>query len=203
MDGTRQPIIKSMEKYRNSGGSDTQQRGFTLIELLMTMGILVILFAIGAPQLQTFLIQRTVESQADAFADSVRLARSEAIKRGVRVSMCASANPAAAVPVCAAAGAADWSQGWLVWVDDVAPARSYNAGETIVKVQQAFNSSGNMASSGGNAVISFTQNGMALASAASFQVHPHMTGNQAAEAAYNRCVVLSVAGRVQINKGAC
>ena len=179
------------------------QRGFTLTELLMTMAILVILLAIGAPQLQIFLIQRTVDSQADTFAASVRLARSEAIKRGTRVSMCASANPTATLPVCAAAGAADWSLGWLVWVDDVAPARAYNAGETIVKVQQAFNMTGNIASSGGAAVISFTQNGMALASAASFQVHPHMEGSQADEPGNNRCVVLSVAGRVQVNKGAC
>ncbi|HEX5357721.1 MAG TPA: GspH/FimT family pseudopilin [Aquabacterium sp.] len=192
-----------MEKYRNSEGSAAQQRGFTLTELLVTMAIVVILFAIGAPQLQTFLIQRTVDSQADTFAASVRLARSEAIKRGVRVSMCASTNPTATLPVCAAAGAADWSRGWLVWVDDVAPARSYNAGETIVKVQQAFNSSGNIASNGGNAVISFTQNGMALANNGSFQVHPHMTGTEATEPANNRCVVVSVAGRVQVKKGAC
>lgn len=192
-----------MEKYRNSGGSTAQQRGFTLTELLVTMAILVILVAIGAPQLQTFLIQRTVDSQADAFAASVRLARSEAIKRGVRVSMCASADPAATLPVCAAQGAADWSQGWLVWVDDGATPRAYATGETILKVQQAFNSSGNIASTGGNAVISFTQNGMAVGSAASFQVHPHMTGSQATEAGNNRCVVVSVAGRVRVNKGAC
>lgn len=194
-----------MEKYRNSGGSTARQRGFTLTELLVTMAILVILVAIGAPQLQTLLVQRAVASQAEIFAEAVRLTRSEAIKRGQRVSICTSGDPAAATPTCSSQGnTADWSKGWIVFVDDGATVGSFDAGETIIKVQQAFNQSGGIKTRLGQPNISFTPNGMALGGFNnSFQVSPHMTGDAATADINNRCVVLSNAGRIQIQKQVC
>lgn len=204
MDQARQPIIKSMEKYRNSGGGAAQQRGFTLTELLVTMAILVILVAIGAPQMQTFLIQRSVASQAETFAEAVRLTRSEAIKRGVRVTICTSADPAASTPTCSSQGnTADWGRGWVIFVDDGANVGDFDAGETIIRVEQAFNSSGGIKTTDGQPRISFTPNGMALGFNGSFKVAPHMTGAEATADINNRCVVLSNAGRLQILKQVC
>lgn len=191
-----------MEKYRHSQETRARQRGFTLTELVITMAILVILVAIGAPQLQTFIAQRAVSSQADTFAQAIRLARSEALKRGQRVTMCTSATPTAAIPVCSAAGSGNWRQGWVIWVDDGANARSYDSGETIIQVQQPFTLSGgirNAGASAGQSVISFAQNGLALGDAAQFQVLSNLTGSQASLASNNRCVVLAFSGRIQIN----
>ncbi len=187
-----------MEKYRYCKAKAAQQ-GFTLTELLITLAILVILMAIGAPQLQTFVVQRAVASQAETFAESIRLARSEALKRGQRVSICASSAPEAARPVCSPDGATvDWAQGWLVWVDDGATPRAFDSGESILKVQQAFNMSGGIVTNSGQASISFAQNGMAIGSANSFKIRPKLSGDAYTEARNNRCITLSLAGRVQI-----
>ena len=47
---------------------------------------------------------------------ALNMARSEAIKRGVRVTLCKSADPDATTPACAPGAA--WNQGWLVFVDN-------------------------------------------------------------------------------------
>jgi type IV fimbrial biogenesis protein FimT len=195
-----------MEKYRHAQGNEALQHGFTLTELLVTMAILVILVGIGAPQLQTLIAQRAVSSQADTFAEGMRLARSESIKRGQRVTMCASTNPQATTPVCSAASSTvDWGQGWLIFVDDGAKTNTYETGESIVKVQQALSLSGGIKQmdNGGQSTMSFTPNGMALGSNASFNVSPKLSGDQASATQNNRCVVLSTAGRPQVNKGIC
>jgi type IV fimbrial biogenesis protein FimT len=195
-----------MEKYRHAKGNVALQHGFTLTELLVTMATLVILVGIGAPQLQTLMAQRSVSSRADTFAEGIRRARSESIKRGQRVTMCASTNPQATTPICSAASATvDWAQGWFIFVDDGAKTSAYEAGESILQVQQAFSLPGGIKTTarGGQTTISFTPNGMALVSNASFNVSPKLAGDQASATQHNRCVVLSVSGRAQINKGMC
>jgi type IV fimbrial biogenesis protein FimT len=46
---------------------------------------------------------------------ALQLARSEAVKQGMRVTVCKTGNAMAIPPVCDAA--ASWQQGWLVFVD--------------------------------------------------------------------------------------
>ena len=87
--------------------------GFTLIELLVTMTIAAILLAIGVPSYQSITTSTRMSGEINALRIDTNFARSEAIKRGQSVSVCPSANPLAATPVCDPA--MNWSTGWVVF----------------------------------------------------------------------------------------
>ncbi len=89
--------------------------GFTLIELLVTISIAVILMTVAVPGFQDFFRNNRLASQSNDLLASLALARSEAIRRGTRVTLCKSADPTAATPACSTSGT--WAQGWIVFAD--------------------------------------------------------------------------------------
>jgi len=63
------------------------QQGFTLIELLTTVIIAGILLAIAVPSYQEFIRKNHTITQTNNLVSSLNLARSEAIKRGIQVTV--------------------------------------------------------------------------------------------------------------------
>lgn len=92
-------------------------RGFTLVELMVTVAVAAVLFAVAAPQVRAFISAYRLRTATNELAASLAYARSESIKRGWSVTLCKSANAAAAQPSCSAAGTTTWQQGWLIFVD--------------------------------------------------------------------------------------
>lgn len=107
-----------------------RSRGFSLIELMVTVAVLAILAGIGIPAFQTMILNNRMTSQSNAFLAALQLARAEAVKRGLRVSVCKSANGTA----CTTAGG--WQQGWIVFVDG-GTAGSVDGGDVVLQVFQA------------------------------------------------------------------
>jgi len=60
----------------------SSRAGFTLIETVITMFILAVIAAMGAPRLTSLLRQRTTGSAADQFVSTHALARATAIRYG-------------------------------------------------------------------------------------------------------------------------
>lgn len=58
-------------------------RGFTLIEIMVTIVILSILLAVGIPSMRSWLVSTKAVSAAEFYAEGMRMARSEALKRNV------------------------------------------------------------------------------------------------------------------------
>ncbi len=85
--------------------------GFTLLEALVVMALVGVLLALAAPAISGLRQRHQLQAQAEGFFDSLVLARSEALRRQQRVTVCARATAAD----CDALG--QWQQGWLVFVD--------------------------------------------------------------------------------------
>lgn len=95
-------------------------RGFTLIELLVVMTISAILLAVGVPMFNSTIASMRASEAANSLVASLELARVEAIRRGIPVTLCRVPSAAATACDAAASGtfaADDWAVGWVVWAD--------------------------------------------------------------------------------------
>jgi type IV fimbrial biogenesis protein FimT len=91
------------------------QKGFTLLELMLVVTIAGILLGIGIPAMGNLIRSARITGAANDVMAGLQFARSEAIKRRVPVTLCTSANPLAANPVCTASALLT---GWIAFVDD-------------------------------------------------------------------------------------
>lgn len=78
------------------------ERGFTLIELLTVIFIVAVMASLAAPNMRDFVIRNRLKTVASDLHFSLTLARSEAIKRNVAVTVDRNGG--------------DWIQGWSVKV---------------------------------------------------------------------------------------
>lgn len=90
-------------------------RGFTLVELLVVLGVGSILLAIAVPGYAFIVNANRLAAVTNDLVTALHLARSEAIKRGTRVTVCKTSDAMAVSPACHTT--ARWEQGWLVFVD--------------------------------------------------------------------------------------
>ncbi len=90
----------------------TKNRGFTLLELIVTVAVAAIIFSFGVPSFMDVARNGRAAANANEFVTAFSIARSEAVKRGARVTVCASKDGA----TCSG----DWSDGWIVIADGAA-----------------------------------------------------------------------------------
>jgi len=91
------------------------QSGTTLLELMITLSIAAILMSIAVPSFQSFTRTNRIAAATNGLSSALQLARSEAMTRGKRVSVCPSTNTETATPTCTAG--ASFASGWLTFVD--------------------------------------------------------------------------------------
>lgn len=110
-----------------------RNRGFTLLEVLVVLALLAVLLSLAAPSLQGLRQKHQMQSQAEQFQASLMLARSEALRRQQRVTVCVRDSSDGAGPDCDLGGT--WSQGWVVFVDGNDNGRR-EASETVLLLHQ-------------------------------------------------------------------
>lgn len=136
--------------------------GFTLTEVMMTLAIAAIVLSVGVPGLQNMVQNSRKTTAINDMRTALALARSTAITRRVRVTVCKSADTTIDDAVCTDDG--NWSQGWIVFLDPDAEGNTAGArddGEELLRIHDTLSGS---ASFSGNATvanrISFTPRGM-------------------------------------------
>jgi len=113
--------------------------GFTLIEIIVVLTIIGIIMGMTVPAMRNFLQRQQLSSQSQDFFTAVNLARSDAIRRGKRVTICQSPDSA----TCTVLG--NWDQGWIVFADPNNNA-TVDAGEELILVHQALSGGSRMSS---------------------------------------------------------
>ncbi len=130
-----------------------QSSGFTLLELVVAVAILAILLTIGIPSFSTFIDSSQRRAVSEALASSVKVARSEAITRGVNTTLCRRNDAGTACD-----NGDDWGAGWIVVPSGADPVRVWDA------VPDSFS----LSVSGASQSLTFTPEG-SVSDEASFQ----------------------------------
>jgi type IV fimbrial biogenesis protein FimT len=162
------------------------ERGFSLVESLVVVALLGLMLSLAVPELQRVLARSQVQAAAQAFVRDMSWARSEALKRSMRIGVCTSSNGL----VCGAQG---WAGGWLVFVDDNGNGL-LDGQDELLRTQSALHGVLSMASSNPNndrLQFVFQSQGVARAAAQSLLVK-----SQAGE--QQRLVCVSMQGRAAL-----
>ena len=104
--------------------ANRRQRGYTLVEVVVTITILAILTSIALPSFISTVRNNRIIAQTNELITAFALAKSEASKRGARVSLCGSDGA-----VCS--GGTTWTNGWLVF-SDINGDGSLDAGDELL-----------------------------------------------------------------------
>lgn len=112
-------------------------RGFTLPEVIITLGIAAIILTTAVPSVSNSIKDNRLAAQVNQIIIDIHFARSEAVKRNLRVILCRSTAPNASSPSCNVSTALEnnytWTGGYLIFADGgPAPDGIYNAGTDIL-----------------------------------------------------------------------
>ena len=118
--------------------SSQASAGFTLQEMLVVMAIMGIVAAMAVPSFRDFAIQRSIAAQITDLTSALRLARSEALKRGREVSLCPTDDPSVANGRPKCTNSRDWKKGYLVFIGSI------YANDQYIRVQQPYSNGGSI-----------------------------------------------------------
>ncbi|MGO9513404.1 MAG: GspH/FimT family pseudopilin [Steroidobacteraceae bacterium] len=175
-----------------NGMKTRRAAGFTLMELLMTIMIAGILLTIGVPSFRYVTNANRIASEVNGLLGDMQYARSESIKEGQTVTVCASTDSA----TCTGGNA--WQSGWIVFLDSNGN-QQVDVGEAIIRVQPAFHGTDTfIASAPTFTAITFNRMGYGqTGSAVPITVNLHDVTNTTA---WTRCLAVTPIGTATTEK---
>lgn len=170
-------------------------RGVTLVELLVVLAVGAILLGAAIPGYASFVNFNRLVGMTNDLASALQLTRSEAIKRGKRVTVCKSSTVMNATPSCNVS--ASWHQGWIVFVDE-GEKGVVDSGDQVLRIQGAVTSAALITTSNFSDYLSYLPSGVSQG--------PNNLGNGALHiclAGSQRSLVVNKIGRVRVDKSTC
>jgi type IV fimbrial biogenesis protein FimT len=167
------------------------QPGFTLFELVMVMAIIGLLAAIGLPSFKYITTSNRIAAEMNGLVGDLQYARSEAIKQGLPVTVCASSNGTGC------SGNTTWNTGWIVFVD-LNSNKSVNTGDQILRTQNAFNSTDTMSATNSVTGVTFNREGYAATGATATSVIE--IKSSPVVNTWSRCLAITVVGALTVER---
>lgn len=168
------------------------KRGFTIIEIMLVLIVLGILTILAVPAMRFYIQNSRAIVMTTDFTSALAFARSEALKRGTPVTICAS-NDTVNYNTCGASNT--WSNGWIIFTDPNADG-VIAASTDRLKIHQALPVGSSITTT--QARITYNSTGFATAGSGTFTLMASgCTGN------YGRLITISTTGRAHIDEIAC
>lgn len=121
----------------------------TIVELMLSIAILAVLAAMATPSFTGMVQNSRIRGQASDLLVNLAIARAEAAKRGVRITMCPTAAYAATPPSCQTGTlTTTWGQGYMVFAD-VNKDGTFNSGtDVLIAVSEQLSGNNSLTSAG-------------------------------------------------------
>lgn len=170
--------------------------GFTLVETLAVVALLAVIAVMTTPSFIAWQVRDQVDARAKALASTLAYARSEALRRGARVTVCridAARRCLAAGQPCAN-GVADWSCGWAVMAERGSTLSLLRAHPLLTAVSIT----------GTQTNLTFTPPaGQLIGTFRSFDIAPRTQSRATQGDGWRRCIRIAAGGRARLVQGAC
>ncbi len=175
--------------------TDLKQEGFSLIELMVTLVVVAVALSLAAPSFREFVLNNRMTTEINNLAAALNLARSEAIKRSMPVSVCKisriSGSQDGTSKDCSTSPLVNWEDGWMVFVntDNDSPAK-VDSGEIRLKTFNALRSGMTLrASSSLSNYITYLPSGISNASGMFVLCHENKVSR-------SKAIIVSPTGQV-------
>jgi type IV fimbrial biogenesis protein FimT len=166
-----------------------RQLGFNLLELMVGITVLGVLLGIGVPSFNEMLRNNRLVEQSNSTVTALNYARSEALKRGFRVSACPGSG-------AACSGGTDWNVGILVFSDDTGTTGTLDGADQLLQSWPSFTSGFVAGGDVSPAAVSFLPNGAQAAA----QIDIYKSGCTGQNL---RRINVANTGRIGLTKVAC
>ena len=155
---------------------------------MVTVAIAAILAMVAVPSFNKTIVNYRLTSYTNNFVASAHLARSEAIKRNSRMTLCKSANGTS----CTSAGG--WHQGWIIF-NDVDNDAVKDSGEVLVYKETAMSTDFLM--TGDSNVVNYVS---FVPSGAAVQMGTLTLCSQSGSGGQARQIIINSTGRLRLTK---
>jgi type IV fimbrial biogenesis protein FimT len=167
------------------------ESGVTLIELIVTITIAAILVALAGPSYKSITTSNRIASEINGLLGDLQFARSEAIKEGQTIIVCASTDGVNC------SGSTNWKTGWVVFFDANGNSKVDSPGETALRIQTAFNGTDSFQANKNLVSISFNREGIATGIANGTLITLH---DSSASSNWTRCLSINLIGQLTVQK---
>ena len=171
-------------------------RGFTLIELMVTVLVLVTVMTVAIPSFQSIIQNNLSISLSNDLLASLYFARSEAIKRGASVSVCAAADQN--FNSCGN----NWNQGWIIFVNPAVSSNysSSNAQQVLLRANNVSGNNSNITTTPTVNMATYDGSGFANPNTSNVTFSVNATG---CTGNYARTLAISLTGRINVTHTGC
>ncbi len=170
--------------------------GFTLTELAVVLAVIAVIATFSAPSFVMWHKRDQVDARARAMLSTLTLARSEAIRRGARVTLCRidAARACLLSGKACDGGLTDWACGWALFSER-------DGGRVLMRMQPAL---AGVAVTGAGSELSFTPpSGQIIGGFRSFDFSARDVALASLGARGRRCIRIAAGGRARLTQGAC